>query len=85
MRMCLQEWVDWTDPNTERKPKDQKSKDLRRTLIEFPYRLDEETPLTKETFKAISDEEAFKLCFSGVVNEMEDGNTESFDINQKPY
>ena len=47
MRMCLQEWADWTDPNTERKPKDANKKDLRKSLIEFPYRLDEETPLTK--------------------------------------
>lgn len=38
MRMCLLEWADWTDPKTERKPKDALKKDLRKTLIEFPYR-----------------------------------------------
>ena len=85
MRMCLQEWADWTDPNTERKPKDASKKDLRKSLIEFPYRLDEDTPMTKEAFKALSDEEAFRLCYNGLVNRKEDGNDDSFDINQKPY
>ena len=74
MRMCLQEWVNWTDPNKEETTESTttKKRDLSKTLIEFPYRLDEETPLTKEKFKALSDEDAFRLCFSGVVNEVED-------------
>ena len=67
VRMCLQEWVDWADPETERKPKDPSKSDLRRSLIEFPYRINPDKPMTKAEFKALSDEEAFKLCFPGVT------------------
>ena len=86
MRMCLQEWVDWTDPKTEKQPKDASKKDLRKTLIPFPYRINADVPMTKADFKALSDEEAFKLCFPGVLES--DGAIESdpnFDMKDKPY
>lgn len=41
--------------------------------------------MTKRSFKELNDEEAFALCFPGVVNASEDANDENFDINQKPY
>ena len=43
--------------------------------------------MTKAEFKALSDEEAFKLCFPGIVGQ-EGGsisNDVNFDINKKPY
>ena len=85
MRMCLQNWVEWKDPKTERQPKDGK-KDLRKTLVEFPYKIDSDKPMSMAEFKSLSDEQAFKLCFPGVFES--DGviaNDPNFDIKEKPY
>ena len=43
--------------------------------------------MTKAEFKALSDEEAFKLCFPGIVGQegIPISNDVNFDINKKPY
>lgn len=87
LRTCLAEWCEWTQPDTPRRPaKD--SYDLRQ-LPDFPYRLpDSDAPLTREQFDALSDEEAFEMCFKGVLaGECDDQHqsTGAFDIERMPY
>jgi len=41
--------------------------------------------MTREAFDALSDEEAFNLCCSGIVNGTPDEDDERFDINNAPY
>jgi Ubiquitin carboxyl-terminal hydrolase len=38
LKEVLADWVDWKDPNTEKKPKSGSGEDLRKELIDFPYR-----------------------------------------------
>jgi len=41
--------------------------------------------MTRADFEALSDEEAFKLCCPGIVNDVEDKDDEEFDLNNAPY
>lgn len=84
-RWFLSEWADWTDPNTTRTPKSSKSKDLRDHLIEFPYRKQEDVPMTKAAFDAMSNDEAFDLCFPGIAESESTVADLDFDIEQSPY
>ena len=36
LRYCFSEWIEWTDPNTTRQPKQGQATDLRQ-MIPFPY------------------------------------------------
>lgn len=47
MRAVIAEWIDWTDPNTSRTPKEGKP-NLRKSLIKFPYSPDQAKPLTRK-------------------------------------
>ena len=85
MRHVLSEWADWADPNTSRKPKKEGARNLAEHLIEFPYRINEETPMTKEVFDALSDEEAYKLCFKGVTSGEDMKDDLNFKIETMPY
>ncbi len=68
LRHIFSEWADITDPNTSRTVKSNL-----RNLIAFPYRKQDSDPqMTKEEFDALSDEEAFQLCFKGVVDSASD-------------
>jgi len=51
----------------------------------FPYRQDEATQLTKATFEALSDEEAFNLCCQGIINDTADEEDGNWDVNSMPY
>jgi len=65
LRQVFSEWADWTHPETTRTPKTGASN--LRNLIEFPYRLNEDEHVTKAQFDALTDEQAFELCFKGVL------------------
>ena len=69
LRQVFSEWADWTHPETARTPKP--GAVSLRNLIEFPYRVKEDEQMTKEQFDALSDEEAFNLCFKGIITEGE--------------
>jgi len=81
----MSEWADWADPNTKREPKQSERRDLRKHLIEFPYRQNEDVPMTKAAFDALTDEEAFNLCCPGITKEIDDKDDEDFDILNGPY
>ena len=81
------EWADWTHPDTTRQPKPGAAINLR-NLIEFPYRLKEGQQMSKEQFDALTDEEAFELCFKGVLEGENDGKIQTsptFDIERMAY
>ena len=84
IRGIMTEWVHWADPDTDREPKDGK-RDLRKYLIEFPYRQKEDVPMTKAAFDALTDEEAFNLCCPGIVKNIDEEADEDFDILNTPY
>ena len=86
LRQVFSEWADWTHPETTRVPK--AGCPNLRNLIEFPYRLKEGEQMTKQQFDALSDEEAFNLCFKGVVEGDNDGKIQTsstFDIERMAY
>ena len=41
--------------------------------------------MTKATFEALSDDQAFDLCFPGLSSTTKDVDQKTFDINQMPY
>ena len=55
----------------------------------FPYKRNESDPqMTRAEFDALSDEDAFAICFPGVINGSVNGyqqSSHSFDITQMPY
>ena len=65
MRHVFSEWADWSHPETTRVPK-ANAFDLRR-LVPFPYRLEEDVPMTAAQFDSLSDEDAYNLCFKGIL------------------
>ena len=86
IRYGFSEWVDWSHPASERTSKD--GKNSLRNIIAFPYRLDENEPITREQFDALSDEQAFELCFPGVLAGEVDGHiqsTNNFSIERMAY
>ena len=71
LKHILSEWVDYKDPGTKRDVKDPK-KDLRKLLIDFPYRpkgWSDEKPFTKEDFDSMTLQNQF----------------ESWDVKKQPY
>lgn len=64
LRFIFSEWVDISHPDSTRP---EKNKSEWRHLADFPYRLKEDEPMTKEKFDALSDDEAFELCFAGYI------------------
>jgi len=84
IRGVLAEWVDWADPDSKKEPSSG-LKDLKGVIMDFPYRTDEDKPLTRAEFDSLTDEEAFKLCCPGTVGSVEDEEDEGFDINNAPY
>ena len=84
VRHIFSEWADLTDPNTKRNIKANL-----RNLIAFPHKKPgTEEAMTKEDFDKLSDEEAFNLLFSGVIDGECDGDIQSsanFDIEKMPY
>ena len=66
LRHIFSEWADWTHPDTTRVPK-AGTYDLRR-LVPFPYKVEEDVPMTKAQFDALSDEDAYNLCFKGITS-----------------
>lgn len=65
----LQQWVDYKDPQCEKVPKDPK-KDLRKILVDFPYRpkgWNDDKPFTRKDFDSMSLEDQFQMCMGGVL------------------
>ena len=86
LRHVFSEWVDWSHPESERTSKD--GKISLREIIPFPYRLQEDQPMTKVQFDDLSDEQAFELCFKGVLEGEVDGrvqSTSNFNIERMAY
>ena len=84
IRGVLAEWVDWADPDSKKEPRSGLP-DLNGIIMDFPYRKDEDKPLTRAEFDAMTDDEAFKLCCPGTIAGVEDEEDEGFDINNMPY
>ena len=81
LRYAFSKWADLTDPNSDKAKKNG-------NLIAFPFRLKDDEPMTQAKFDALSDEEAFQLCFKGVIEGDEDcvgTGVHSFDIERYPY
>ena len=70
LRYAFAEWADWSDPNSDKQGKEGRSN--LRNIIPFPYKLQDDQPMTKARFMALSDEEAFNMCFKGVVEGEQD-------------
>ena len=58
-RFWLSDWADLTDPESKRMDEEPKMKGL----CAFPYRKDKDVPMTKLDFDALSNDEAYELCF----------------------
>lgn len=61
---------------------------MRKNIIEFPFRLQEDQPMTQEQFDALSDEDAFKLCNKAVLDGECDTQTQAnpqFNIERQAY
>ena len=85
MKHAITEWVDWTDPETTRVPK-RGHPNLSDVLIDFPHLKAGDVKMTKADFEALSDEDAFKLCCSGIINCDDIKHDEpKFDITKQPY
>ena len=66
LKFCLAEWADWTHPETKRESKS-KGK-LLKEMFAFPYRKsDSLQALSAQEFMALSDEEAFEMCFPNIL------------------
>lgn len=87
LRQIIQEWMEWTCPNTERKPKLGKV-DLRKELLPFPYRPQnwpQDQDFDTDEFKKLSDEEAYKCCFPNLVSEGKMPDLGEWSIDEMPY
>ena len=58
LRQVFSEWVSLADENSTRQLKPEQEA-VRKNIIEFPFRLQEDQPMTQEQFDALSDEDAF--------------------------
>jgi hypothetical protein len=88
LKHLLSEWVDYKDPGTKRDVKDPK-KDLRKLLIDFPYRpkgWSDEKPFTKEDFDSMTLQNQFEMCMGGLIEDPKaENNPESWEVKKQPY
>ena len=83
-RFWLSDWADYSDPDTENTPDVEKTL---RGIVQFPYRKDKDVPMTKAVFDAMSDDEAFEVCFpchKTSSNEIVKTDL-SFEVEDMPY
>ncbi len=69
-RGVLAQWVDWKDKDTRLAPARTHKYDLRRDLVDFPYRPEGwafDRPFTRADFESLSDAAAFEMCMPGVI------------------
>lgn len=82
-RFWLSDWADATDPESQRINEDPKLKGI----VQFPYKKDKDVPMTKAEFDAMSNDEAYELCFpkhKASSNEIESADLD-FDVAEMPY
>ena len=82
-RFWLSDWADATDPASKRINEDPKLKGI----CQFPYKKDKDVPMTKADFDAMSNDEAYELCFPKhkvSSNEIEPTDLD-FDVAEMPY
>lgn len=86
LRQVFVEWLDWKDPETQKRPRGKAQIDLRTSLlVDFPYRpagWDASKPFTMKDFKELSDEEAFVMIFPGL---MADEDADAMGLAKSPY
>lgn len=89
LRWLLSEWCDYKDPNTTKEAGKGGKYDLRKDLPPFPYRpagWEEGKTFTAADFDAMTIEDQFNMCFSGLVSgDAEKANKDIADLEHMPY